>query len=166
VLSSARDVGELFIPALGAAGRVRRHNTAVALCALLFADACPGLRDKDRVTQALVLGLKSVREQRLFVRDQERMQGMPPPEDSNHADQTVLRRLDLARADPLRAVDVGDAVRAAAAHVAGWLGQDTLLEAVEGIDLAFRDQMAKLLAGQLPEEEETAAALEMGEVML
>lgn len=156
-LSSARDVGELFIPALGAAGRTRRHNAAVALCSLIVADTAPGIREQGRAAQALTLGLKAAREQSAFEADQQRLADLQPA-DREHQDQLLLRRLLLARSDPLRAVDAMDAVRVAAGHVAAWEGQEKLLKAMEDIDIAFRDQMAGLLAGQLSESEANAAA--------
>ena len=159
-LSSARDVGELFIPALGAAGRTRRHNAAVALCFLIMADVAPGIKEQGRAAQALTLGLKAASEQRAFEADQQRLSDLQPA-DPEHQDQLLLRRLLLARADPLRGVDALDAVRAAAGHVASWEGQEKLLKAMEDIDVAFRDQLAGLLAGQLSESEANAAAASM-----
>jgi hypothetical protein len=157
VLSSSRDVGELFIPALAAAGRARRHNAAVALCAVLFADAAPVLREPVRCAQALVLGLKAAREQRLFEADQQRLQEAGPPGAEDEADQLLLRRLALARGDPLRGVEAADAVRAAAGHVAAREGQERMLEWVGGVDHMYRAQMVALLAGRLGEAEEQAA---------
>ncbi len=165
LLSSSRDVGEMFIQSLAATGRARRHKAAVALCALVIADPPPGMRGDDRVAQALVLGLKAAKEQQLFEGDQEKMANLQP-EDPDHQDQLLLRRLLLARADPLRRVDATDAVRAAAGHVAAWQGKETLLQSLEYIDSTFKDQMTKLLAGQLSEAETDAAVASMAHAAL
>lgn len=61
-------------------------------------------------------GLKSLREAELYRGDQERLATLQPA-DPNHEDQLLLRRLLLLRADPMRGVDVGEALRAAAAKV-------------------------------------------------
>ena len=99
----------------------------VALCAVLLADACPGMREGSRAAQALVLGMKAAKEQRLFEQDQQRLADLEPA-DPAHQDQLLLRRLLLARGDPLRGVDARDAVRTAAGHVAGWAGNDQLMQ--------------------------------------
>jgi hypothetical protein len=165
LLASSRDVGEMFIPSLAAAGRARRHKAAVALCALVVADPPPGMRGEDRAAQALVLGLKASREQKLFESDQDRLANLQP-EDPDHQDQLLLRRLLLARGDPLRAVDATDAVRAAAGHVAAWQGKETLLQSLENIDTMYKQQMAALLAGQLSEAETDAAVASMAHAAL
>ena len=160
-LSSTRDIGELFIPSLGAAGRARRHNAAVALCSFIVADAAPEtMRGEGRAAQALVLGMKAAREQCLFQEDQELLANLQP-DDPEHQDQLLLRRVLMAREDALRGVDAMGAVRAAAGHVAGWQGQSVLLASLDAIDPMFRDQMAKLLAGQLTESETDAAVESM-----
>jgi hypothetical protein len=165
LLASSRDVGEMFIPSLAAAGRARRHKAAVALCALVVADPPPGMRGEDRAAQSLVLGLKASREQKLFESDQQRLANLQP-EDPDHQDQLLLRRLLLARSDPLRAVDATDAVRAAAGHVAAWQGKETLLQSLENIDVMYKNQMAALLAGQLSEAETDAAVASMAHAAL
>ncbi|KAL4518028.1 hypothetical protein Ndes2526A_g01512 [Nannochloris sp. 'desiccata'] len=165
LLASSRDVGEMFIPSLAAAGRSRRHKAAVALCALVVADPPPGMRGEDRAAQSLVLGLKASREQKLFESDQQRLANLQP-EDPDHQDQLLLRRLLLARGDPLRAVDATDAVRAAAGHVAAWQGKETLLQSLENIDTVYKNQMAALLAGQLSEAETDAAVASMAHAAL
>lgn len=55
-LSSARELGELFVPALAALGRSRRHDAVVGICSLIVGDGCEGMRDLPRATNALVLG--------------------------------------------------------------------------------------------------------------
>jgi len=165
LLASARDVGEMFIPQLAAAGRSRRHKAAVALCALVVADPPPGMRGEDRAAQSLVLGLKASKEQKLFESDQQRLANLQP-KDPDHENQLLLRRLLLARGDPLRAVDATDAVRAAAGHVAAWQGSETLLQSLENIDSVYKTQMAALLAGQLSEAETDAAVASMAHAAL
>ncbi|KAL4857828.1 Importin-11 [Chlorella vulgaris] len=123
VLGGARDIAEMFVPSMGVLGRVRRHRAAVTLCSLLYADTCPAMRSPDRAAQALVLGIRAAREQEQFARDQHRLQEMPPAHDSAHSDQLVLRRLALARADPVRAIDAREAVKAAAAKPGSLVAQ-------------------------------------------
>lgn len=164
-LSAMRDVGEMFIPSLGAVGRVRRHNAAVALCSLLLADVCPGLRDYERLARAFALCLNAAREQRMFEVDQQRLADLQPA-DPAHQDQLLLRRLLLARGDPLRGVDAVDAVRTAAIHVAGWEGKDKFLASLEALDPMYSERMAELLAGQLPESEADAAIRSMQQTAL
>jgi hypothetical protein len=154
VLSSARDVGEIFVPSLGAAGRLRRHNSAVALCSIMYADVSPALREVHRAAQVLVLGLKAVREAPLYVADQQRLADLSPT-DPVHEDQLMLRRLQLARVDPLRSVDATAAVQAAASRVMGYLGEQAVMAAVEEIDPLHREQLGRLLHGggdELPQQ--------------
>lgn len=164
-LSATRDVGELFIPTLAAVGRARRHRAGVAICAAIVSDAFPALHDVDRAAQALVLGLRAAREQRTFESDQRRLADAKPS-DPNHADQVMLRRLMAARSDPLRTVDATDAVRAAAGHVTAWAGTERILAAIAAVDPMYREQLAALLAGQLPDAVEEAAIESMKQAAL
>jgi hypothetical protein len=157
-LASSRDVGELFVPAMAAAGRARRHAAAVALCSLVYADALPALREEARAAQALVLGLRAAREQPVFERDAAALATAPrPPPDGDAPDQLLARRLALSAADPLRAVDAVDAARAAAARVEGWIGRERVAAALEAVDPMYGEQYAALAAGRLGEAEEAAA---------
>ncbi len=157
-LASSRDVGELFVPAMAAAGRARRHAAAVALCSLVYADALPALREEARAAQALVLGLRAAREQPVFERDAAALAAAPhPPPDGEAPDQLLARRLALSAADPLRAVDAVDAARAAAARVEGWIGRERVAAALEAVDPMYGEQYAALAAGRLGEAEEAAA---------
>jgi hypothetical protein len=149
VLAGARDMGELFIPAVAASGRVRRHNAAVALCALLYADACPGMRRDNRAANALALALRALRERDTYAEDQRKLADLRPA-DPDHQDHLLLRRVAAAQADPLRAVDVEEAVRAAAGRITGWEGADALLVGVEAIDPGHREDLQAVLEGRRP----------------
>ena len=160
-LSATRDVGELFLAAAAAAGRTRRHCAAVALCALIVSDAAgPGMREEGRAAQALALGLRASREQAAFEADQRRLADLRPS-DPDHQDQLLLKRVLLARGDPLRAVDATDAVRAAVGHVAGWEGPDALIASMGEVDPLFQESVKRILKGQLPESETDKAVEEM-----
>lgn len=73
-MSLTVDMAELFIAALATSARARRHESAVALAALLCADAAPQLRDPQRAARVIVLGLKCVREGPAYRRDLESIQ--------------------------------------------------------------------------------------------
>lgn len=174
-LASARDVGEMFIPALAAVGRARRHSAAVALCALFLSDETAvrvgngelvsATRNLHRAAQALALGLRAAIEQRAFELDQRYLADLRPG-DPDHTDQLLLRRLLLARGDALRGVDAMDAVRAVAAHVAGWAGRDRIVAEVQSIDYMYGERLETILAGQLPESETDAAIASMQHAVL
>lgn len=55
-LSSAREIGELFVPALAALGRSRRHDAVVGICSVMVADVSEGMRDLTRASNAIILG--------------------------------------------------------------------------------------------------------------
>ena len=158
-LGSLRDVGELFIPALGTIGRIRRHVAAVALCSLLVSDAAVGLRDEQRAAQSIVLGLKAVREQATLEADESRISDIQV--DARQADQIVLKRLELNKKDFLRYMDSRDAVRAAIVHFASFAGRDHALAALEGIDPLYRQQGENMLSSALSEREAAAAVERM-----
>jgi hypothetical protein len=174
-LASARDVGEMFIPALAAVGRARRHSAAVALCALFLSDETAvrvgngelvsATRNLHRAAQALALGLRAAIEQRAFELDQRYLADLRPG-DPDHTDQLLLRRLLLARGDALRGVDAMDAVRAVAGHVAGWAGRDRIVAEVQSIDYMYGERLETILAGQLPESETDAAIASMQHAVL
>jgi hypothetical protein len=158
-LGSIRDVGELFIPSLGAMGRTRRHIAAIALCALFVADASPGLHEVERAAQAVVVGLKAAREQMALEADHQRL--AEAQIDTAHADQLLLRRLELARGDPMRVMDAKDAARAAVGHFAAWAGREQAMAALDLVDPLYKEQAAALLATQLTEAEADAAVASM-----
>ncbi|PSC67511.1 importin-11 isoform X1 [Micractinium conductrix] len=147
ILGGARDIVEMFMPALGTLGRVRRHRAAVTLCSLLYADSIPLLHAGPRAAQALALGLRAAREQEHFARDQQRLAEMQMP-DPTHSDQLVLRRRALARSDPVKAIDAQEAARAAATKVAGWLGEAALQAALQAVDPLLVDQLNELMGGR------------------
>lgn len=72
----------------------------------------------------------------------------PQVADTSHSDQLVLRRLTVARGDPVRALDAREAVKAAAAKVASWLGEEALKAQMEQADPLAAEQLQRLLAGQ------------------
>lgn len=174
-LASARDVGEMFIPALAAVGRTRRHSAAVSLCALFVSDEramrvvngelVAATRNLHRAAQALALGLRAALEQRVFELDQRYLADLRRG-DPDHTDQLLLLRLLLAKADPLRGVDAVDAVKAAASHVAGWAGKDRIVAEVQSIDFMYGERLETILAGQLPEAETDAAIASMQHTVL
>jgi hypothetical protein len=147
ILGGARDIAEMFVPAMGALGRTRRHRAAVTICSLLYADACPPLRTPERAAQALALGVRAAREQETFARDQQRLAELQVA-DTAHSDQLVLRRLAVAREDPIRAVDACEAVKAAAAKVAAWMGEEQLQQRMEQADPTAAEQLQRLRNGQ------------------
>lgn len=153
-LGSMRDVGELFIPSLGAIGRMRRHVAAVSLCALMVSDVAPGLLEEHRASQAIVLGLKAMREQNSLEADQIRLSEIKL--DRDYADQIMIKRLELSKKDFLRYMDARDAVRAAVNHFASKVGHDRVLAALEKVDPLYKEQVDILLSSTLPENEATA----------
>lgn len=147
LLGGARDIAELFVPSMSVLGRVRRHRTAVTICSLLYADTIASLHTPERAAQALALGLRAAREQEAFARDQQRLQEVQVA-DPTHSDQLVLRRLALARSDPVRAIDARQAVQAAANKVVSWMGEVTLRLQLQHIDPQLLEQLAGILGGQ------------------
>ncbi|KAL4448640.1 hypothetical protein ABPG75_005859 [Micractinium tetrahymenae] len=147
LLGGARDIVEMFMPAMGSLGRVRRHRAAVTLCSLLYADTVPLLRTPERAAQALALGIRAAREQEQFLRDQERLAEAQIP-DPAHSDQLVLRRLALARDDPVKAIDAREATRAAGTKIASWMGEQQLRLQLQHIDPLLAEQLAALQRGE------------------
>lgn len=92
-------------------------------------------------------GMRAAREQEQFGRDQQQLAAAQIP-DAAHADQLVLRRLALAREDPVRGIDAREAARAAATKVASWLGEEGLRNHLQRIDPLLAEQLELLQRGE------------------
>jgi len=163
-LCSLTDAGELFVPALAAVGRARRHNAGVALCYLILSDSCQILRDASRVARMLIVILRAAGEQATFGRDQQSLwdqQSTSIEQSLDNLDFITEKKLAMSRQDPLRAIDAKDAARLAANHVCSWLGKEQLLALLEDCDPVYRIEMEKLLSSQLPENETEEAIRSM-----
>ncbi len=167
ILGSSQDVGEVFVPQISALGRSRRHNLAVAMCAMIINDQCELLRDGPRVARCLIVCLKAAFEQTVFEKEQEMLFSdsnghsvdvRGGSNDESHP-QDFLRekRLLMRRADPLRTVDAMDALRRAANHVMSYLGRDGLLSLLETYNPVFCAEMAKIVSSTLSEADTEAA---------
>jgi hypothetical protein len=164
VLCSLTDAGELFVPALAAIGRARRHNAAVALCYLILSDSCQILRDAPRMARLLIVILRAANEQAAFDRDQQSLwdqQDTSTKQSPESLDFIMEKKLTMSRQDPLRAIDAKDAARMAANHVCSWLGKEKLLALLEDCDPVYRVEMESLLSSQLPQNETEEAIRSM-----
>ena len=157
-LGSSQDVGEVFVPQISALGRSRRHNLAVAMCAMILAGDCELLRDGPRAARCLIMCLKAAFEQNVFEKEQQMLFSTESKHDDRHP-QDFLRekRLSMKRADVLRQVDAMDALRRAANHVMSYLGRDGLLSLLETYNPVFSAEMAKIIKSSLSEEDTEAA---------
>ncbi|KAG2494047.1 hypothetical protein HYH03_007693 [Edaphochlamys debaryana] len=150
-IASARFLEEVVgVKTMSMLGRFRRRMATLSLSSLLLAGACPALTEPGKLLRLCSLAVQALADDAEFAADQSELDSLDFAADLA-ADTVLARRLAITRADPVRKVDVHEAVRGLLAKVSERAGgPEALLAglAAHGAGERLRGQLAAVMAGK------------------
>lgn len=148
----------LGVRAMAMLGRFRRRIASLALCAAISADIMPHLFGGEVAPRVCKLLAKAVSEESLFLADARELDTMDFKADLQE-DHVLLRRLEVSKVDPVRAINIHTAFSAALQRLAALLGgADALLAAVTATSPAITATVQQLLAPQQQQQQQQLTA--------